>query len=83
MSDQSREDDDQLIIYRCTECGHLSTSLGYIHGHAEKHNPGLDPWGLIPDPRKTANPDHLNTMVEAVRVEEFTTHHPDEVEPRS
>ena len=73
---------DEIVIYRCTECGYLSTSLAYIHGHVEGHNPGLGPWGLIPDPRKTANPDHLNTMVEAVRVEEFTTHHPDEVEAR-
>ena len=79
MSDQSREHDDQLIISRCTECGYLSTSLGFIHGHAEKHNPGLDPWGIIPDPRYTADPEHLNTVVEAVVVDDYATAHPDEV----
>ena len=79
MSEQDSGEDEQLVIYRCKKCGKISVSLGWIHGQAEKHNPGLDPWGIIPDPRKTANPDHLNTIVEAVCVEDHTVRDVEEV----
>jgi transcription initiation factor TFIIIB Brf1 subunit/transcription initiation factor TFIIB len=40
-------DTETVELYRCTECGKLSVSLGYLHGHAEKHR-GWGPFGLLP-----------------------------------
>ena len=60
----------EFQLYRCTECGKVSVSLGWIHGHAEKHN-GLGPFNIIPDPRRTANPDALNEFIEVIEVESF------------
>lgn len=31
------ESDDSLVLFRCTECGYTSLSLGGTHGHIEKH----------------------------------------------
>lgn len=28
---------DELLLYRCTECEKTSVSLGWLHSHAEKH----------------------------------------------
>lgn len=38
---------ETVYLYRCTECGELSVSLGQLHGHAEKHR-GWGPFGLLP-----------------------------------
>jgi len=60
--------DETLTLYRCTECGKLSVSLGYIHGHAEEHNPGWGPFGLFPHPKRTGNTDVLDEFVEELTV---------------
>jgi len=70
---------DELVIYRCTQCGKLSVSLGWLHGHIEKHQ-GFGPFNLIPDPRKMANPDALNEKTEAIRVTDYETGHPNDFE---
>lgn len=31
--------DDNMEIYRCTECGRIEQNIGALHGHAEKHTP--------------------------------------------
>ncbi|WP_222913507.1 hypothetical protein [Natrinema sp. SYSU A 869] len=31
------ESDGDLVLFRCTECGRTSMSLGSIHAHCEKH----------------------------------------------
>lgn len=33
-----------LFLYRCTECGKTSLSLGSLHSHIEKHTPWYS-WG--------------------------------------
>lgn len=33
-------------IYRCTECGKLSRSLGGLHAHIEKHRPVWQFWKM-------------------------------------
>jgi hypothetical protein len=30
-------EDDDLVVFRCQECGFTSMSLGYVHGHIEGH----------------------------------------------
>jgi hypothetical protein len=35
------EHDDQLVFFRCTECGYISMSLGLLHSHIESH------WSLL------------------------------------
>lgn len=31
------EVDGDLVLFRCTECGYISMSLGWLHAHIEKH----------------------------------------------
>jgi hypothetical protein len=26
-----------IVLFRCIECGYVSLSLGWLHGHAERH----------------------------------------------
>jgi hypothetical protein len=26
-----------IVFYRCTQCGYVSLSLGWLHGHIERH----------------------------------------------
>lgn len=59
-----------ITLYRCTECGKLSVSRGYLHGHIEKHQ-GFGPFNIIPDPRKTANPDALDEKTEVLEVTSY------------
>lgn len=47
IRDAEFEEAETFYLYRCTECGKLSVSLGYLHGHAEKHR-GWGPWNLLP-----------------------------------
>lgn len=61
---------DEIVLYRCKECGNISTSLGFLHGQMERHF-GLGPWNLIPDPRKTANYDFLMSKTEVIRVTDY------------
>ncbi len=54
--------DDELHVYRCTECGKTSTDIGYLHAHAERHRGlfGLQwPWNV-------ADVDALMALTEIV-----------------
>jgi len=31
------ESDGDLVVFRCSECGYVSVSLGEVHGHIERH----------------------------------------------
>lgn len=33
------ENDSEIELYRCTECGAVDPTLGGIHGHIESHRP--------------------------------------------
>lgn len=70
--------DDQMRLYRCKECGKVSVSLGYLHGHIEKHQ-GFGPFNLIPNPFKTANPAALMEKTEVLYVREFAIDDTDKV----
>lgn len=58
-------------MYRCTECGALSLSLGKLHAHAEKHRGtflGLQlPW-------KVGDPNELMEYTEIIELEEKERH---------
>jgi hypothetical protein len=62
-----RDSENSFVVYRCTDCGKKSLSLGYLHGHIEGHQ-GWGPWNVLPDPRKIGNPDALDERVEELHV---------------
>lgn len=55
------DDSECVKIYRCTECGKISTSVGYLHGHAEGHRGFLWPW-------QVASVDALMEYTETYRI---------------
>lgn len=71
-------DVDETVIYRCTECGKTSVSLGWLHGHCERHRGffGLQlPWRI-------GDFDALMEYTEVLRVDEYTEVELEEVEVR-
>jgi len=58
-----------LVLFRCTECGYTSLSLGGTHGHIESHR-GYTRFNLqIPFTKTSmANVDRLMEYTEIVRV---------------
>ena len=55
---------DEIQIYRCTECGKLSVSVGWLHGHIEKHRPLWKFW-------KIGSTDDLQERTEIITIEEM------------
>lgn len=76
---QSEDTDRELVLYRCTECGKTSVSVGWLHAHIEKHV-GFGPFNIIPDPRKHANFNALMEHTEVLRVDEYSVVDIEEVE---
>lgn len=69
---------DELVIYRCAECGKTSVSLGWLHAHVEKHRGffGLQlPWRM-------GDADALMEMTEVLRVDDYSKVSIDEVDVR-
>lgn len=64
---------DEMYLFRCTECGYLSTDLGWLHGHIEKHR-GYTPLNIQLPLTKTApaNVEELMARTEILRVDEAT-----------
>lgn len=58
---------ESIRLYRCTECGKLSTSIGYIHGHVETHR-GWGPFNFLP-PLSIGNANKLDEFTEEIDVE--------------
>ena len=58
-----------LVLFRCTECGYTSLSIGSTHAHVEKHR-GYTRFNIqIPFTKTTkANVDRLMEFTEIVRV---------------
>ena len=54
----------ELTLYRCTECGKLSVSLGWLHGHIEKHRPLWLSW-------RTGRQAFLRDRTEVLTVTEY------------
>lgn len=61
--------DGDITLYRCTECGKLSVSIGYLHGHIEGHR-GWGPFNILP-PLPTGNPDRLMEYTETIHVTDY------------
>lgn len=63
----------QLVLFRCTECGHTNMSLGSLHAHIETHR-GYTRFGIQIPFTKTAmaNFDELMERTEVLRVDETT-----------
>lgn len=80
MTEQEQDGDyrDKMVLFRCTECGKTSTSLGWLHAHIENHV-GIGPFGLIPNPFKTARFSKLMELTEVMHVEKTEEMDIDEV----
>jgi len=65
------ESDGDLVLFRCTECGYTSLSLGGTHGHIERHR-GYTRFGIKIPFTKTAmgNFSELMKRTEVLLVEE-------------
>jgi len=65
------EADGNLVVFRCSECGQHSLSLGSLHAHIESHR-GYTRFGIQLPFTKTAiaNGDELMKRTEIVRVAE-------------
>lgn len=63
------EADGDLVLFRCSECGYASLSLGDAHGHIEGHR-GYTRFNIQIPFTKTAmaNVDQLMKYTEIVRV---------------
>ena len=62
---------EEIVVYRCTECGKTSLSLGYLHAHVEKHR-GYTRFNIQVPFTKTAmaNGDELMKRTQVLRVTE-------------
>lgn len=60
------ESDGQLVLFRCSECGHVSLSLGGLHGHIEKHR-GYTRFN-IPVPFTGTMPGNVDRLMERTEV---------------
>ncbi len=65
------ESGGDLVLFRCTECGWVSMSLGSLHAHVETHR-GYTRFGIQIPFTKTAiaNADELMKRTEVVRVQD-------------
>jgi len=68
------ESDGQLVLFRCTECGYTSMSLGSLHAHIERHR-GYTRFNIQIPLTKTAMGDFekLMELTEVVRVDDEET----------
>jgi len=75
------ESEGQTVLFRCSECGHTSLSLGSLHAHIERHR-GYTRLGIQIPFTKTAiaNTDELMLRTEVLRVDETENIALDEVE---
>jgi hypothetical protein len=73
--------EDDLVVFRCSECGHTDMSLGSLHAHIEGHR-GYTRFGIqIPFTKTSmANVDRLMECTEVLRVDETTEVSLEEVE---
>lgn len=67
------QSDGLLVLFRCTECGYTSMSLGWLHAHCETHR-GYTRFNIqIPFTRTSMGDfDRLMEYTEVLRVEDTT-----------
>lgn len=68
---EQHETDGDLVLFRCSECGFASLSLGTLHGHVERHR-GYTRFNIRVPFTKTslANFEELMEYTEVLRVDE-------------
>jgi len=69
---------EEIELYRCTECGKLSVSLGWLHSHIERHL-GWGPGNILPPPWP-GDADALMDCTEVIRVTDYEVR--DEPDPQ-
>lgn len=69
LHEQYHTADGDLVVFRCTECGYASLSLGSLHAHVETHR-GYTRFNIQLPFTKTwfANVDELMERTEVLRV---------------
>lgn len=65
---EEASDQEEIVLYRCTDCGKQSVSVGWLHAHIEKHFAWL---GLFIPPWKLGDFDRLMEKTEILRVTEY------------
>lgn len=60
-------DTNDVVLYRCTECGKESVSVGWLHAHIEAKHTGFGPFNLIPNPFALGNFDRDMEKTEVLR----------------
>jgi len=67
------EEDEEMMLYRCTECGMISDSIGSLHAHIETHR-GYTRFNIqIPFTKTSiANITELMNRTEVLRVDDTT-----------
>lgn len=70
------ESDNAVVLFSCTECDHVSLSLGSLHAHAEQHRG----WFGFQWPWRYGDFDQLMELTEIVRVQEVEEISIEEVE---
>lgn len=75
------ESDGNLVVFRCSECGFTSMSIGTIHAHCERHR-GYTRFNIqIPFTKTSmADFDRLMELTDVLRVDETTEVSLEEVE---
>lgn len=76
MSEQSSGE----VLYRCTECGKTSVSIGWLHAHIDSKHHGFGPFNLIPNPLALGNFDRCMEKTIVLQVESASVVSLDEVE---
>jgi len=71
---------DAVVVYRCTECGKESVSVGWLHAHIEAKHTGFGPFNLLPNPFAIGDFANDMTMTEVVRASDPETVTLDEVD---
>lgn len=68
---EQHEIDGDLVLFRCSECGFASLSLGTLHAHVERHR-GYTRFNIQVPFTKTslANFEELMEYTEVLRVDE-------------
>jgi hypothetical protein len=70
---------EEFVLYRCTDCGKVSVSIGWLHAHIENKHFGFGPWNIIPDLRKMGDFKADMTKTDVIRVTDYEHADIDEV----
>jgi len=67
QSSQRTEPDEEIVVYRCTDCGKTSTSIAWLHAHCETHRGVFG----VQLPWRVGDFDALMELTEVLRVTEY------------